>query len=98
MDCEFDGRPSFGAVASYAWKLRIGNDNYDKTVTDSNVTFSPGCKFLSQGDDNDDHTTSMVVELIVIGKNGTRSSTASRTVTLVRNDFCRPGSGSSALR
>ena len=97
MDCEFDARGSFGAIASYSWKLRIGSDNYDKTVTQSNVTFSPGCNFLSQGDDNDEHTVQMTVELQVTGKNGSRSSTVSKKVTLVRNDFCRPGSGSSSL-
>ena len=89
MDCEFDGRSSTGSIKEFQWKLRIDNDTYEVKSADGLTHLSPNCGFLDGGGtQTDGDYVNMGVELNVVGRDGERSTAASRTIKLYPHKNC----------
>ena len=88
MDCEFDGRSSNGSIAEYQWKLRFNSEDYEIATADPVTSLSPNCAFLDGGTLAADESVDMVIELKVVGRDGKRSTAASKTIKLYPQKNC----------
>ncbi len=88
LDCEFDGGGSFGSISQWLWRLIIDGDNFDQNKNEPKTTLSPTCNFLQRGTKGSDDSVPVTVELRVQGKNGSNSTTTSRTIKLYRGEYC----------
>jgi hypothetical protein len=89
LDCEVNATASRGFIQRYLWSYQVeGQTQTDNTPEPVRVP-DISCALFSGVSNKDTKTSvSMVIELVLEGRDGTRSSTLRKNVTLVGNGKC----------
>jgi hypothetical protein len=89
VNCEFNATASTGFPARYLWTLRISSSQLSFTSPDEQSVVTPptNCGFLGNGT-NDDGKIRMDVTLQLEDRNGNKSDTLTRSVTVHHNSRC----------
>ena len=89
LDCTLDATSSDGLVSRYEWTYTVAGRSVQDHAVDKTRSPDTDCSLFGDVSSKDTlETVSMTVQLIVAAADGTKSSAASKNVTVVASSRC----------